>query len=94
MCEGHVNLLRCPQANLSYRNASEFARVAHQDSPAETVVIDLAETEDTTTAALARLVVLRRDLRQSGGDLRLMHLHGRVRRLYEVNRLTNILPCV
>ena len=50
-------------------------------------------TSEATTGALARLVVLRRSLRQRGGDLRLVHLHGKARRTYEINRMSELLPC-
>jgi hypothetical protein len=43
-------------------------------------------------AGFARLILLRRELRRSGGDLCLRGLHDRVRGLYEINRLQRVLP--
>ena len=93
MVFGHVNLFRCAVSSLSYHDAVDLAEAVRSSSKGGTAVIDLTDTNETTTAALARLIVLRRKLRRSGGDLRLVHLHGLARRLYDVNRLTHALPC-
>ena len=69
------------------------ARVATSGHPA-LVLLDLSQTIDTTTAALARLVLLRRDLLRSGSDLKIIGLLGRARDLYEVSRLAGALPRV
>lgn len=59
----------------------------------QTVCIDLEQTEEATTAALARLVVVRRDLLKSGRDLRILGLHGHAMNLYQINRMGSLLPC-
>jgi len=59
---------------------------------AKTVVIDLSVADDATTSAFARLVLLRRELLRKGCDLRLKGLRDRAARLYEVSRLSSVLP--
>lgn len=60
---------------------------------ARTVIIDLGRAKEATTSAFARLVLLRRKLRQMGCDLMLIGLRGKTALLYEVNRLASVLPC-
>ncbi len=57
-----------------------------------TVLLDFAHVEDASTAALARLVVVRRKLLRSGCDLHILHLHGHARSVYEVARMDRLLP--
>ena len=59
---------------------------------ATTIVIDLGRARDATTSAFAHLVLLRRKLLRAGRDLRLTNLRERAARVYEVNRLNNVLP--
>ncbi|HVT91009.1 MAG TPA: STAS domain-containing protein [Tepidisphaeraceae bacterium] len=61
-------------------------------NPAETIVLDLSSVDDVTTSAFARLVLLRRELRRNGGDLRLAGLHDRAEQVYKFNRLDDVLP--
>ena len=56
------------------------------------VLLDLDAVTDATTAALARLIVLRRNLLRTGRDLHIRGLHGRARGIYEVHRLGPLLP--
>lgn len=77
---------------LSYHDAARIAEHALTGGPVRTVLIDLEQTHETTTAALARLVVLRRHLLNSGRDLCIHGLCGRAKVLYELCRLTNLLP--
>ncbi len=56
------------------------------------LALDLSACSDTTTPALAQLVVVRRDLLRSGCDLIITGLHGRARSIYEVNQLQTVLP--
>jgi anti-anti-sigma regulatory factor len=58
----------------------------------KTVIIDLTQVRDATTAAFAHLVLLRRMLLRHGRDLRLRGLRERAARVYEVNRLMEVLP--
>ena len=57
-----------------------------------TVVVSLHRTGNTSTTALATLVLFRRALLKAGGDLRLSGLHGRAKSLYEVCRMSTVLP--
>ena len=62
------------------------------DPEARTVVIDMSAVEEATTSAFARLVLLRRELRRAGRDLRITGLRDRAARLYEISRLDTVLP--
>ena len=77
---------------LTYADACEIARRVRASGGLGTVRLDLTRTCQTETAALARLVVLRRDLRRGGGDLSIVGLCGRANALYEVNRMGTWLP--
>lgn len=77
--------------SLTYAEACRIAQCA-EERPAPTVLVDLSVTREAETAAFARLVLLRRDLLHEGRDLRLVGLHDRAQRLYEINRLGQILP--
>jgi anti-anti-sigma regulatory factor len=79
--------------HLGYHDLDILADELRDNRQRLSVVVDMADTEDATTAGLARLVVLRRMLIRTGGDLRLAHLHGQPMRIYNVNRLAEILPC-
>lgn len=59
---------------------------------ARTIVLDLREAEDATTAAFARLVLLRRDLLKRGRDLRLSGLRHRAAGVWRISRLGSVLP--
>jgi anti-anti-sigma regulatory factor len=59
---------------------------------ARTVIIDLGRAKEATTSAFARLVLLRRALRQAGCDLLIIGLRGKAALLFEVNRLAAVLP--
>jgi len=76
---------------LTHDEACRLAICAAQ-SPAQTIIIDMSRSQDASTAAFARLVLLRRELLQSGRDVRLAGLHSRAARLFEVHRLDSILP--
>lgn len=78
--------------SLSYDDARELASKALAAKEGWTVVIDLEPITETTTAALARLVVLRRQLRKTGRELRIICPHGRAKHLYDVWRLGELLP--
>jgi anti-anti-sigma regulatory factor len=68
-----------------------FDRAVHSTDP-KTVVIDMSGVADATTSAFARLVLLRRELRRHGRDLRLTGLRDRAAKLYEISRLETVLP--
>jgi ABC-type transporter Mla MlaB component len=76
----------------SHDEACRVARAALTRDDGQTVVLNLRYAREVTTAAFARLVLLRRKLREVGRDLRLTNLHDRAANLYEVSRLASILP--
>jgi len=73
---------------------AEACRLAEKAAArgSQTVVLDLSACVDATTAAFARIVLLRRHLLHTGRDLSLAGLHGRPARLFEVHRLDSVLP--
>ena len=75
----------------SHADACRLACMA-STSGAQTIILDMSEVLDATTAAFARLVLLRRELLQRGRDLRLAALRGQPAKLLEVHRLDGILP--
>lgn len=78
-------------AKLSHAEACRLAKAAARGL-ARTVVVDASACRDASTAAFARLVLLRRDLLQAGRDVRLAGLQGQPARLFEVHRLATVLP--
>ena len=93
MVAGQSNTIRVLSGSLRYHDLDGLAEQIRAWQPPHWVVVDLADADKATTAGLARLVVLRGRLLRAGGDLRLSHLHGQPRRLYEINRLDGVLPC-
>jgi hypothetical protein len=68
--------------------AEEFLPTSH----GRVVVLDLRTCRETTTAALASLILLRRRQIQTDGDLLLLGLTGKAHYLYELLRLAKVLP--
>jgi len=91
MVAGSVIRLNRDKGLLSYADVRRLES-SIPDSGSMVVCIDLAHVEDASTAALARLVVIRRGLLKNGRDLRIRHLHGHARSLYEITRLGRLLP--
>lgn len=77
---------------LSCSDACRIADQAMADPQPDMVFIDLRRTTDTTTGALARLVLLRRELLEHGRDLRILGPSARAAGLYEINHMSNLLP--
>jgi hypothetical protein len=92
MTQNPQQTITCPSQNLSYEVACRLFDDALEPMMATTVMIDLAPADDATTSAFARLVLLRKQLIRQGRDLRLTGLRGRLRGVYEVNRLQEVLP--
>lgn len=92
MVAGNCITVRHKATRLTYRDACQISRQVLSRKGPPMVLIDLKQSPDTTTAALARLVVLRRDLLGAGRDLRLAHLNGKCRSLYEIAKLAHVLP--
>ena len=85
-------VVKCDHRRFSYKDANEIARRASANRDWRTVLVDLAPAMEATTAGLARLVGLRRELCSSGRDLRIVGLHGRAKDLYQVCHLSDVLP--
>jgi len=83
-----------PSGQFSHSVADELCSKIRASRPARTVIVDLKEIEDATTAAFARLVLLRRDLLRHGRDLRLKGLRSRAASIWRVSRLNCVLPMV
>jgi anti-anti-sigma regulatory factor len=79
-------------AFLSHAEAARLASLATRLSENPVVLLDLSRCERASTAAFARLVLLRRALMANGRDLRLAGLHDQPARLFEVHRLDGVLP--
>lgn len=56
------------------------------------VIVDMGRVLEATLPALARLVLMRRELTQRGSDMRLAAVRGQPARLIENHRLQAILP--
>ncbi|MBN1943489.1 MAG: hypothetical protein JW849_09385 [Phycisphaerae bacterium] len=91
MVAGNNITIRHESEEFSYQDACCLATQA-LGSPAAGVIIDLSRTSQTCTAAMARLVLLRRHLLQRGGDLRILGLNRKAKAVYEINRMSRILP--
>jgi anti-anti-sigma regulatory factor len=77
---------------LTHEDACRISRLALERAAVRTIVIDQTNVREATTSAFARLVLLRRVLRRTGRDLRLVNLHDHAATLFEVNRLGKVLP--
>lgn len=83
----------CAAERLSHDEACRLAELSTR-SKASKVILDLSRSREASTAAFARIVLLRRDLLQVGRDLCITGLRGRAASLFEVHRLQSVLPCV
>lgn len=79
--------------SFSHTDACRIFDTAVKCLHARTIVVDLKRACDATTAAFAKLVLLRRALLRSGRDLRLVGLHDRAAHVYFISRLAGVLPC-
>ena len=84
--------ISCDCDHLSCDRACDIANQASVVGGTDTIHIGLHRVMETTTAALARLIALRRNLRRSGRDLRIAGLHGHAENLYEFNGMSTLLP--
>jgi anti-anti-sigma regulatory factor len=78
---------------LSHDEACRLSKLAIA-SPAQSIVLDMTQCDDASTAAFARLILLRRDLLKTGRDVQIIGLKARAGRLFEVHRLEAVLPQV
>ena len=82
-----------PEAKaFSHADAERVFQLATGSIKTKRIVVDLSRAQEASTSAFARLVLLRRSLLQDGRDLRLTNLHDAARGLYEVIRLSEVLP--
>jgi len=79
--------------HFTYDDACDLSRKVLSVSRNGQIALEMGHVRDATVAALARLVVLRRDLRRAGRDLRLSGLEGRAEAFYQIYRLERFLPC-
>ncbi len=77
---------------LTHSGAEALCQRIRDSWSARTVVVDLRKVEDITTAALAKLVLLRRELLRDGRDLRLKGLHSRAASVWRISKLSAVLP--
>jgi anti-anti-sigma regulatory factor len=89
-CQSFAIVPQTPR--LTHPEAFQLSGQLLEDQPPKLVVLDLSSVADITTSAFARLILLRRELRRRGSDLRLCGLNGRPARLYEISRLQAVLP--
>lgn len=89
---GGTVTVKYPFRRLSYRDACRLAVRLTRHDRGELIVLDLANTGHTTTAALARLVALRRDLLKIGRDIWIVGLVGQANHLYELTLMHHLLP--
>ena len=92
MVAGNGQIIAFESGRLTYEDACEVASLAEATLRAGVARIRLDAVVETTTAALARLILLRRNLLKTGRDLLIIGLHGRAQGLYEVTRMTDLLP--
>lgn len=81
-----------PRETLTHQDVLDLGNRVRREARRKVIVLDLRATEQTTTAALAALILLRRRQIANGGDLLLLGLSGKAHYLYEILRLSNILP--
>jgi ABC-type transporter Mla MlaB component len=84
--------ITCDTDRLSYEKACEIANQASAVRGHDMIRLELHRVVETTTAALARLIALRCNLRKSGRELRIAGLHGPAETLYEFNQMGTLLP--
>lgn len=89
---GDAATFKYPFRRLSYHDACHLAVRLRRHHPGRLILLDLANTCHTTTAALARLVALRRDLLKVGRDLWIVGLSGQAHHLYELTLMRHLLP--
>jgi len=85
-------LITVHASHFSHAVADEIAKWVLRRETAKTVVIDLSQASDASTAAFARLVLLRRHLLRRGRDVMVCGLRDRAQWVYVISRLTTVLP--
>ena len=85
-------VVRFRRARFSYVDACRIARRAVKCLGPEVIQLDLGMAMTTTTAALAKLIILRQALMLRHADLKLSGLHDQALAIYRLSRLEHILP--
>jgi anti-anti-sigma regulatory factor len=70
----------------------EVYETALSHSEGDRVIVDLGQARDASSAAFARLVLLRRALLESGRDLCVTNLRERAADIYHLHKLDCVLP--
>ncbi|MBI5722813.1 MAG: hypothetical protein HZA50_02560 [Planctomycetes bacterium] len=89
---GRITRVLLPVHRLLHSHVDELTRGILRSRPGKLVVLNLRHTMQTTTAALAALIILRRKLMDAGSDLLIWGLCGQANWLYEICRMHNLLP--
>ena len=77
---------------LTHAEVSRISSDVATTAAPPTLVLDMSSVSEAETAALAALVLLRRDLLNKGGDLMLRGIRDRFACLYRLSRMTELLP--
>lgn len=78
--------------HLSHDDAEAICRQIRAATAFRSVIVDLRDVTDATTAAFAKLVLLRRELLRDGRDLHLRGLKSRAASVWRISRLGSVLP--
>ena len=78
--------------DFTYTDACRLAKTVGKVRPGTIIYLCLDSAANTSTSALARLVLLRINLRAKGMDIAISGLNGRAKAVYEINRMKNLLP--
>ncbi len=92
MVTSESRIVRFRRTRFSYADACRIARRAVKCFGPEVIQLDLAPAATTTTAALAKLIILRRTLIARHSDLQLSGLHDQALAIYHFSRLEHVLP--
>ena len=92
MVAANVATIRHEAKSLSCGDVARLAEQAHGERSAKLILLDLRSTSETSTAALAKLILLRRSLMKGGRDLRVTNMTGGADALYKICRLAGLLP--
>jgi hypothetical protein len=92
MVAGNLMTIRHDATSLSYLDVVRIDSQIRCSESSGMVIVDLTNTSETSTAALAKLILVRRYLMKSGRDLCISGLAGQPGAMYRIYRLTNLLP--
>ena len=87
----HATLI-CKDKTLSFKAVLNLAEELGSRYFSKTAYLILANVTAATTAGLAGLAGIRARLLSEGRDIRIIGLRGRARALYDIYRMSNLLP--